>query len=59
MRLRIVLLSFVSMLLGLAAFAQDEFPKFEVSADYSYARFSPSHIYIKNSYSLKWRWRFV
>ena len=52
MRVRIVLLSFVFMLLGLAAFAQDEFPKFEVSADYSYARFSPSHIYIKNSYSL-------
>jgi hypothetical protein len=52
MKVRIVLLSFVFTLLGLAAFAQDEFPKFEVGVDYSYARFSPSHIYIKNSYSL-------
>ena len=59
MRVRIVLLSCVFMLLGLAAFAQNEFPKFEVAVDYSYARFSPSHIYIKNSYSLEWRWRFV
>jgi len=40
------------MLLGLAAFAQYDFPKFEVAVDYSYARFSPSHNYIKNSYSL-------
>jgi hypothetical protein len=52
MRMRIVLLSCVFMLLELAAFAQNEFPKFEVAVDYSYARFNPSHIYIKNSYSL-------
>lgn len=38
-------------LLGLVAVAQD-YPKFEVAVDYSYVRFSPSHNYIKNSYSL-------
>ena len=52
MKLRSVLLSCTFMLLGLAAFAQYNFPKFEVAVDYSYARFSPSHNYIKNSYSL-------
>jgi hypothetical protein len=52
MKMRIVLISCVFMLLELAAFAQNEFPKFEVAVDYSYARFNPSHIYIKNSYSL-------
>ena len=52
MKLRNLLLSCGFMFLGLAAFAQDDFPKFEVAVDYSYARFSPSHTYIKNSYSL-------
>ena len=38
MKLRSVLLSCTFMLLGLAAFAQYNFPKFEVAVDYSYAR---------------------
>jgi opacity protein-like surface antigen len=42
----------VVVLLGLAAVAQDDFPKFEAGVDYSYSRFSPSHNYINNSYSL-------
>jgi hypothetical protein len=39
------------MLLGLTAFAQDS-PKIELAVDYSYARYSPSHAYVGNTYSL-------
>jgi hypothetical protein len=38
-------------LFGLTAVAQDA-PKFEAALDYTYARYSPSHKYISNSYSL-------
>lgn len=41
----------VVLLLGLTALAQDH-PKFEAGLDYSYARYSPSHKFIPNSYSL-------
>ena len=51
MKLRNVLITGVVMLLGLAAVAQDA-PKFEAALDYTYARYSPSHNYIPNSYSL-------
>jgi hypothetical protein len=37
--------------LGVMAYAQD-YPKVEVAVDYSYARFSPSHTYVNNSFSL-------
>lgn len=46
-----VLFLAVVLVLGLAAEAED-FPKFEATIDYSYARFSPSHAYISNSFSL-------
>jgi hypothetical protein len=51
MKLRNVLSVGVVMLLGLTAMAQD-FPKIEVGVDYSYARYVPTHAFIKNSYSL-------
>ena len=51
MKVRNVFLAGVFMLLGLTAFAQD-YSKFEVAVDYSYVRYSPSHAYVKNSYSL-------
>ena len=51
MKSRLIVFIGVVMLLGLAAFAQD-YSKFEVAVDYSYARYSPSHAYVKNSYSL-------
>ena len=41
----------VVLLLGLTALAQN-YPKFEAALDYTYARYSPSHKYIPNSYSL-------
>jgi hypothetical protein len=50
MKPRKLLVAGVVMLLGLAAFAQD-YSKTEVAVFYSYARFSPSHTYIPNSYS--------
>lgn len=46
-----VLLLTVILGLGLAAMAQDA-PKMEAAIDYSYARYSPSHNFIPNSYSL-------
>ncbi|HEX8814075.1 MAG TPA: outer membrane beta-barrel protein [Terriglobales bacterium] len=49
---KIATVSAVVILLGLAAVAQDDFPKFEAGVDYTYARFSPSHNYINSSYSL-------
>ncbi len=45
----------LACLLGicLSAMAQEEsHPKMEIAVVYSYARFSPSHAYIKNSFSL-------
>jgi hypothetical protein len=39
------------LLLGLTVLAQDA-PKIEVAVDYTYARYSPSHAYIRNSFSL-------
>lgn len=48
---RDILLLTVIVALGIAAMAQDA-PKVEVAIDYSYARFSPSHAYINNSFSL-------
>ena len=41
----------VVLLLGLTAFAQ-EYPKVELGVDYTYARYNPSHAYVKNGYSL-------
>ena len=51
MKVRNVFLVSAAMLLGLTAFAQD-YSKFEVAVDYSYVRYSPSHAYVRNSYSL-------
>jgi hypothetical protein len=51
MKPRKLLVAGVFMLLGLTAFAQD-YSKAEVAVFYSYARFSPSHTYIPNSFSL-------
>ena len=45
MRARIVVFSCVFMLLALAAFAQEEFPKFEVGVDYSYARLARAYLH--------------
>jgi hypothetical protein len=42
----------VMILIGVTALAQDSAPKMEAGIDYTYARFSPSHAYIPNSYSL-------
>jgi|tagenome__1003787_1003787.scaffolds.fasta_scaffold20987837_4 hypothetical protein len=39
------------LLLGITALAQ-EFPRAELGIDYSYARYNPSHAYIKNGHSL-------
>jgi hypothetical protein len=50
MKLRSVLIAGVVMLTGLAAMAQDA-PKFEATADYSYARYGASHNFA-GSYSL-------
>ena len=50
MKLRNVLIAGVVMLTGLAAMAHDA-PKFEVTVDYSYARYNASHAYT-SSYSL-------
>jgi hypothetical protein len=50
MRRNVFLLA-VILAFGSAAFAED-FPKVEVAVDYSYARFSPSHAYISDSFSL-------
>jgi hypothetical protein len=50
MRRNVFLLA-VILAFGAAAFAED-FPKVEVAVDYSYARFSPSHAYISDSFSL-------
>jgi hypothetical protein len=50
MKLRNVLIAGVVMLTGLAAMADDA-PKFEVTADYSYARYNASHNFA-GSYSL-------
>ncbi len=41
----------VILVFGIAAMAADA-PKMEIAIDYSYARFSPSHAYISNSFSL-------
>jgi len=51
MRLRNVLLAGFVVLFGLTALAQD-YPKFELAVDYSYARYNPSHAYTKNGHSL-------
>lgn len=41
----------IVLVLGLAAVAQ-EAPKIELAIDYSYARYNPSHAFVKNGYSL-------
>jgi hypothetical protein len=51
MKPRNVLFVVAVLLLGPAAFAQD-YPKFELGVDYTYARYNPSHAYVKNGYSL-------
>ncbi|MBZ5658663.1 MAG: porin family protein [Acidobacteriia bacterium] len=51
MKVRNAVLTLVVVLCGIAAFAQD-YSKTEVAVFYSYARFSPSHAYIRNSFSL-------
>lgn len=51
MNVRNVVLTLVLMSFGLAAFAQEGHPTTETAIFYSYARFSPSHAYVPNSYS--------
>jgi outer membrane protein with beta-barrel domain len=50
---KVALLGFI-LLLGLTAMAQGHpsYPKFEVAVDYSYARYNPSHAFVKNGHSL-------
>jgi len=44
MKVKVVLASFAILLLSMAAWAQ-EFPRFELGADYSFARFNPNAAY--------------